>query len=111
MNPLNLNDMTDEEIRKLAREFAEYSLSEERKMYDDEAYQRLVDESSKGLFDVRYVLQWVLKNFCIVEKEKARELARLTLENGCSEDFGLIDGLVDWVCDNFEDEYREEAEK
>ena len=70
--------MTDEEIRKLAKQFAEYSLSEERKMYDDETFQRLVDESSKGLFDVRYVLQWLSEKFCIVEKEKVKNFLELS---------------------------------
>ncbi len=48
---------------------------------------------------------------CIVPKAKAQELCQLTLEHGDSEDFGLIDGLVDIVCDMFEDEYHQEAEK
>ena len=53
----------------------------------------------------------IVKDYCIVPKAKAQELCRLTLEHGNSEDFGLIDGLVDIVCDMFEDEYHQEAEK
>lgn len=43
--------MTEEDVRKLAEQLAEYSLSEEKKMYDNETYLRLLNEASKGLFD------------------------------------------------------------
>ena len=90
--------MTDEEIKKMALRFA-------LEKSEGEAYDPFAEEYAAEF------LQWLSEKFCIVEKEKARELARLTLEHGWSDDHGLIDGLVDWVCDNFDDEYREEAEK
>ena len=97
--------MTDEDIRKLSKECALYYQGRpSNKGY--ELSNRLTIESYALM-----TLRWLTDKFCIVEKDKARELARLTLENGCSEDFGLIDGLVDWLCYNFEDEYREEVEK
>ena len=53
----------------------------------------------------------IVKDYCIVSKAKARELCRLILEHGNSDDFGLIDGLIDIVSDMFKDEYYQEAEK
>ena len=96
--------MTDEEIRKLAREYAE-------DIFGKDDYPFKEDDMCNAEDDFESVVEFLSKKFCIVEKEKARELARLTFENGGSEDEGLIDGLVDWVCDNFDEEYREEAEK
>ena len=98
--------MTDEDIRKLATQYAD-------ELFKDD------DMSDSGNIDERHDVwevcnsfgNFLLEKFCIVEKEKARELAKLTLNHGDSDDFGLIDELVDWVCDNFDEEYREEAEK
>ena len=59
----------------------------------------------------KMVLKWLSDKFCIVEKDQARRLAKLTFEYGGSDDYGLIDGLVDWVEDNFWEEYIEECEK
>lgn len=50
------------------------------------------------------------EDYCIVTKEKARELCRLTIDHSDSIDYGLIDGLVDWVCDSFEEEYHKEID-
>ncbi|MDE5885980.1 MAG: hypothetical protein K2H46_00145 [Muribaculaceae bacterium] len=96
--------MTDEEIRKLAQTCAEACL---------ERYSSIQDsEIAKAYIDVmETVIKSIMETHCIVEKERARELVRLTLEHGDSDDHGLIDGLVDWVYDNFDEEYREEAEK
>lgn len=47
---------------------------------------------------------------CIVSKEKATELCRLTLEHGDSVDYELIDGLTDVVCDAFSEQYHQVAE-
>ncbi len=53
----------------------------------------------------------ILKDHYIVPKPKARELCKLTFENDGSVDYGLIDGLIDWVEDNFGDEYRDIMDK
>ena len=96
--------MTDEDIRSLAQSCAEACLERYSSMQDS--------ETAKGYADVmETAIKSIMETHCIVEKEKARKLARLTWEHDCSEDFGLIDGLVDWVLDNFGDEYREEVEK
>lgn len=88
---------TPEEIEKLAIQYAEFTdLS-------------VVDQLRVKLISKEF-LTWVLRDYCLVEKSKASKLCRLTLENGNSEDFGLIDGLVDWVCDNFEEEYHNEID-
>lgn len=52
-------------------------------------------------------LRWLTKDYCLVPRDRVRELCKLTSENGGSEDFGLIDGLTDWVCRNFNQEYNE----
>ena len=56
-------------------------------------------------------MKHLLRSYCIVENSKATELCRLTLEHGDSEDYGLIDGLTDMVCDIFREQYHQEAEK
>ena len=87
--------MTPEEITKLAEEYA-------AKVYGGDT--DFIDEAEN-------VISWLLRTHCIVSKEKATELCRLTLEHGSSIDYGLIDGLTDIVCDIFREQYHAEAEK
>ena len=98
--------MTNEEIRKLATQFADELFKD-----DDMSDSGNIDEYHDVWEVCNSFGNFLLEKFCIVEKEKARELARLTLDNDQSVDYGLIDGLTDWVLDNFGDEYREEAGK
>ena len=90
--------MTPEEITKLAEEYANETVS----MRHTTAI--VADEAEN-------VISWLLRTHCIVSKEKATELCRLTLEHGSSIDYGLIDGLTDIVCDIFGEQYHAEAEK
>ena len=99
--------MTDEEIRtfsnKVACKYIENCRGCGNKVWETKC-EKFEDQ-------IKRVINIILKDYCIIPKDNARELARLTLEHGWSDDHGLIDGLVDWVCDNFNEEYREEAEK
>lgn len=56
------------------------------------------------------VIRFLLRRFCLVEKSKATELCRLTLDHGDSVDYGLIDSLTDIVCDIFSEQYQQVAE-
>ncbi|MDE5886727.1 MAG: hypothetical protein K2H46_03970 [Muribaculaceae bacterium] len=98
--------MTDEDIRKLATQYTDELFRD-----DDMSDSKNIDEYHDVWEVCNSFGNFLLEKFCIVEKEKARELTKLTLEHGDSDDYGLIDELVDWVCDNFDEEYREEAEK
>ena len=106
MNLLNLNDMTNEDLKKLAEQYADKECAMSK--HKGKSLRQLHEDKIIEFYDV---FGFLIEKFCIVEKEKARELARLTLEHGGSDDFGLIYELVDWVCDNFDEEYRKEAEK
>lgn len=86
--------MTDTEITALAREYAE------------EIYRG----SAEFIDEVEQVICWLSQRFCLVEKGKATALCRLTLENGASEDYGLIDGLTDIVCEIFPELYHQVAD-
>lgn len=86
--------MTPEEITKLAEEYV-------AKVYGGDT--DFIDEAEN-------VISWLLRSHCIVSKEKATELCRLTLEHDDSIDYGLIDGLTDIVCDIFSEQYHQVAE-
>lgn len=102
--------MDDDQITSLAREYGEYVANSLD--YDmcsgPELRHRLV---AKGNFEsAQLVLEWLLRRFCLVEKSKATELCRLTLDHGDSVDYGLIDSLTDIVCDIFSEQYQQVAE-
>lgn len=98
--------MSNEEITALAREYAEEATKA------DASDPNLSDSDINGIKrDVAEyaveVIRFLLQRYCLVEKSKATELCRLTLEHGDSEDYGLIDGLVDFVCDVFPEQYNQ----
>ena len=101
--------MNTEEIKALATEVAAILYNED-KTYNSHLWWS-VDPKERKAEELEDTIAVILRDHCIVPKAKAQELCRLTLEHGDSEDFGLIDGLVDIVCDMFEDEYHQEAEK
>ncbi|WP_438589615.1 hypothetical protein [Duncaniella freteri] len=101
--------MNTEEIKELATEVAAILYNED-KTYNSHLWWS-VDPKERKAEELEDTIAVILRDHCIVPKAKAQELCRLTLEHGNSEDFGLIDGLVDIVCDMFEDEYHQEAEK
>lgn len=86
--------MTPEEITKLARSLCATS-----------------NPTIDDVWLIEDIIDGILRTHCIVSKEKATELCRLTLEHGDSIDYGLIDGLTDIVCDIFGEQYHAEAEK
>lgn len=59
-------------VAELAKEFAEYSVSDLKQTLDEETYNKLVRQASSGLFDVRYVLFFILKHYFIAPKDKVR---------------------------------------
>lgn len=87
--------MINEQIENLAQEYVDKVYGGDTDFYDEAVN----------------VISFISARFCIVEKSKASELCRLTLEHGNSVDYGLIDGLTDIVCDIFREQYQEEAEK
>ena len=98
--------MTPEEIRKMAVALAKdwIEVSNLPAGLSNEVLSGVAKEMER-------VVRSVLRTHCIVSKEKATELCRLTLEHGDSIDYGLIDGLTDIVCDIFREQYHAEAEK
>lgn len=68
----------------------------------DEKHREIVKKYYK---QAKEILKWLSERYYIVKKYEAEKLARLTFENRGSDDHGLIDGLTDWVLDNFSDEY------
>lgn len=100
--------MTPEEIDKLAKEFAKEYAAREYPNAPCEANYWIVEARTESM---KENLRFLLRTHCIVSKEKATELCRLTLEHGDSIDYGLIDGLTDIVCDIFGEQYHAEAEK
>lgn len=102
--------MADDQITALAREYGEYVANSLD--YDmcsgPELRHRLV---AKGNFEsAQLVLKWLLRRYCLVEKSKATDLCRLTLDHGDSVDYGLIDSLTDIVCDIFSEQYQQVAD-
>ena len=101
--------MTDNAIKSLAKELA-------NKLYNDnKSYNTILwwgnEPKEHKAEELEHTLQFLLQDYCIVEKNKAANLCRLTLEHGDSVDYGLIDGLVDIVCDIFSEQYHQEADK
>lgn len=102
--------MTPEEITRLAEEYAVEVTKDMAKTLDEPSC--LLNETKRATKEyITDFMQWLLRTHCIVSKEKATELCRLTLEHGDSIDYGLIDGLTDIVCDIFGEQYHAEAEK
>lgn len=89
--------MTNEQIQALAREYAE----EMAKGTDVEELPNCLKNSILELNaeGMERRLKWLLRRFCLVEKSKATELCRLTMEHSDSVDYGLIDGLTDIMWD------------
>lgn len=94
--------MDNDQLTTLAREYAE------------EIYPNLSDKiislRTQEIKNAERLIRFLLRCFCFVEKEKATELCRLTLEHGGSVDYGLIDGLTEIVCDIFPEQYQQIAE-
>ncbi len=99
--------MTPEEITKLVEEYVEEIYPHEE--FEDIGQMDFLRNTAKK--NIASFIRWLLRTHCIVSKEKATELCRLTLEHGSSIDYGLIDGLTDIVCDIFREQYHAEAEK
>ena len=99
--------MTPEEITKLAEEYVEEIYPHEE--FADIGQMDFLRNTAKK--NVASFIRWLLSTHCIVSKDKAAELCRLTLEHGDSIDYGLIDGLTDIVCDIFGEQYHAEADK
>lgn len=97
--------MNNDQITALAREYAEASIDPQG--FSKDTYEEMAEEKAEN---VTYILRWLLRRFCLVEKGKATDLCRLTLEHGDSVDYGLIDGLTDIVCDIFSEQYQQVAE-
>ena len=102
----------EEDIREIARKYAEHIHPTEYQIWSDSNERRRMEGYNRSLKKntIRF-LEWFLKRYCVVEKSRAAELCRLTLEHGDSVDYGLIDGLSDWVMTCFEEQYHDEAEK
>lgn len=87
--------LTPEEIENLAKQYAEFTdLS-------------VVDQLRVKLISKEF-LTWVLRDYCLVPKSKARELHQIVTDNVDSLDHGLIDGLSDWVEINLDSSLFEE---
>lgn len=91
--------MNKDWISALAREYAE-ELSPGNK-----AGREMIELDCLGFLDR------VLNSYCLVEKSKATDLCRLTLEHDQSVDYGLIDGLTDIVLEVFPEQYHQVAEE
>lgn len=101
--------MTDTEITALAREYAEETCKDIPRNNDIKSLRKSAIKLSAEGMETR--LRWLLRRYCLVEKSKATDLCRLTLEHGDSEDYGLIDGLTDIVCEIFSEQYHQVADK
>lgn len=89
--------MDNETITSLAREYAEFTDMSE------------VDKKNISAI-CECFLKYTLRRYCLVEKSKAADLCRLTLEHSDSVDYGLIDGLTDIVCEIFHEIYHQVAD-
>lgn len=89
--------MTNEQIQALAREYAEFT--------------DMSPVDKKNISAIcECFLKYTLRRYCLVEKSKATDLCRLTLEHDDSVDYGLIDGLTDIVCEIFHEIYHQVAD-
>lgn len=95
----------EDQITALTREYAEECIAPCG--FSDDTFKELVDEKAEM---AAYILHWLCKRYCLVEKSKATDLCRLTLDHGDSVDYGLIDSLTDIVCDIFSEQYQQVAE-
>lgn len=100
--------MNDDQITALAREYAEEQGKRDREQGFPESFIKDMLEFNER--DMKSALDFLLRRFCLVEKEKATKLCRLTLKHEDSVDYGLIDGLTDIVCDIFSEQYHQVAE-
>lgn len=101
--------MTTETITALAREYAEGMI----KGKPSEELPNCLKNSMLTM-NTEYIaeaFQWLTRRYCLVEKEKASALCRLTLEYGDSVDYRLIDGLTDWVMEVLPNQYHQVAGK
>ncbi len=94
--------LTDRQITALAREYAE-------EMYPNLS-DKIISLKTQEIKEAEGVIRFLLSRSCLVEKSKASELCRLTLNHGDSIDYGLIDSLTDIVCDIFSEQYQQVAE-
>lgn len=90
--------MDDNQITALAREYAE-------EIYPNLS-DKIISRKTQEIKDAERVIRFLLRRFCLVEKSKATELCRLTLDHGDSVDNGLIDSLTDIGCDIFSEQYQ-----
>lgn len=95
--------MTDKELQQLAQTITE-ALAD-----DCHLPLCMVNKMEEVKFIPKF-LKLLLRTHCIVSREKVKKLCRLTVENGISIDYGLIDGLTDLVCDMFNEEYHKEMD-
>lgn len=100
--------MNDKQITAVAREYAEEQGKADRELGFPESFIKdMLEFNEKGM---KSALDFLLRRFCLVEKEKATKLCHLTLEHEDSVDYGLIDGLTDVVGDIFSEQYHQVAE-
>ena len=102
--------ITNEQITALAREYGEY-------VANNPIVASYLDTDEKKDINIRAnarrakdVIKWMTDRYCLVEKSKAADLCRLTLEHSDSVDYGLIDGLTDIVCEIFHEIYHQVAD-
>lgn len=100
--------MNDDQITAVAREYAEEQGKCDRERGFPESFIKDMLEFNEK--DMKSALDFLLRRFCLVEKEKATKLCRLTLKHEDSVDYGLIDGLTDVVCDIFSEQYHQVAD-
>lgn len=102
--------MNDDQLTAIAREYAEEVYRNAHK--EMEVLPNCLSNEAINIFaeDMEHKVQWLLRRFCLVEKFKATELCRLTLEHGDSVGYGLIDGLTDIVRDIFPEQYQQVAD-
>lgn len=102
--------ITEDQITSLAREYAEEVYRNAHK--EMEVLPNCLSNEAINMFaeDMEHKLQWLLRRYALVEKDKALDLCRLTLEHGDSVDYGLIDGLSDIVMEIFPEQYQQVAE-
>lgn len=93
---------TDQQITAIAREYAEWVTEAEG---GNKAYIP-AEQAIASAF-----LRWLSQRYCPVEKSRASDLCRLTLEHGDSVDYGLIDGLTDIVWAIFPEQYQQVEEE
>lgn len=99
--------MDNETITSLAREYAE-EICPENDYQEDIEWRE--DDIKRETSCVESLLKWLLRRYSLVEKSKAADLCRLTLEHDDSVDYELIDGLTDFVLEVFPEQYHQVVE-